>query len=226
MLPRVLEAEVMDSQEEAAEYDAMDHSEVNARFAADAIAARGAGRGGRWLDVGTGTARIPIEFAKVDGTIRITAVDLSSHMLELGARNIGRAGLSDRITLELVDAKGLPYADGAFDVVVSNSIIHHIPDPEDCLRELVRLVAPGGMLFVRDLFRPSTIEEIESLVEQYAGTDSKRGQGMLRDSLNAALRLEEVRAIVRSFGMEPSEISITSDRHWTWISHRPVGDHG
>lgn len=216
MLQRVLEAEVMDTPEEAAEYDAMDHARVNARFAADALSAHGPGRGGRWLDVGTGTARIPIELARLDSTIHVTAVDLSEHMLELGRRNVRDARLADRIELRRVDAKGLPDPDGAFDVVVSNSIIHHIPDPADCLRELVRLTATGGTLFVRDLVRPDTDEDVERLVALHAGTDSERGRGLLRDSLHAALSLDEIRRIVGGIVPHPGDLDVTSDRHWTW----------
>lgn len=222
MLPRVLEAEVMDAPEEAAEYDAMTHGEVNACFAADALAARGIGKGGRWLDVGTGTARIPIELARRDPTIHVTAVDLSRNMLEIGRRNVHNAALEERVELDLVDAKGLPYPDASFECVVCNSIVHHIPDPTDCLRELLRLVAPDGTLFVRDLVRPPTDDAVEALVALHAGTDSERGRALLRDSLHAALSIEEVRAIVRSLGERADAVAATSDRHWTWS--RRFGD--
>ena len=56
MIPRILEPEVMETTEDVAQYDAMDHGEVNARFAADFLAVHGIGRGGEILDVGTGSA--------------------------------------------------------------------------------------------------------------------------------------------------------------------------
>ena len=101
MLPRVLEPEVMDSPAEARDYDAMDHAGVNRLFAADFLAAWGAGPGAV-LDVGTGTAQIPVELCRQAVRLRVTGVDLAEHMLRLGRDNVSRAGL-DR-------PPGFPYA--------------------------------------------------------------------------------------------------------------------
>ncbi|MFO0959004.1 MAG: class I SAM-dependent methyltransferase [Isosphaeraceae bacterium] len=221
MLPRVLETEVMDTPEEAVEYDAMDHSAVNDRFVADLLEARGPVRGGRVLDIGTGTARIPIALANADPQARILGVDLARHMIDLGRRNVSRAGLDGRIELELVDAKGLPYADGGFHAVISNSIVHHIPQPASAMAEMARMVAPGGILFVRDLARPDTAENLDRLVGTYAGDESDRARGLFRDSLHAALTVDEVRGIVRGLALPPEGVRMTSDRHWTWTWHRP-----
>src|SRR4051812_42185706 len=107
MLTRILEPEVMDSVEEARDYDSMDHSEVNRRFVDHLLECRLAeeGQSGlpiRVLDVGTGTAQIPIEIARRSVPVQITAIDLAEQMLILGRENVERAGLSDRIHLELV----------------------------------------------------------------------------------------------------------------------------
>lgn len=222
MLPRVLETEVMDTAEEALEYDSMDHSAVNDRFVADLLEARGSARGGRVLDVGTGTALIPIALARADLQAQVLGVDLAESMLEVGRRNVEKAGLESRITLELVDAKGLPFADGGFDAVVSNSIVHHIPEPAQALAGMVRLVAPGGTLFVRDLARPDSLEALAQLVETHAGHESPRARGLFQDSLHAALTVEEVQAIVQGLGLPIDGVRPTSDRHWTWTWNRPA----
>lgn len=221
MLPRVLEPEVMDTPDEARDYDAMDHAEVNARFVDDFLARHGPCRGGAILDVGTGTAQIPIRLCQLDARARVVALDLAAHMLELGRRNVESAGLSDRITLQLGDAKATVLGANAFEAVVSNSIVHHIPEPRAVLAEMVRLVAPGGTLFVRDLARPNSQADLESLVATHAGTESEHGQAMLADSLHAALTVEEVRSLVESLGVPASGVSMTSDRHWTWAWTRP-----
>src|SRR5688572_23642824 len=162
MLLRVLEPEVMDTAEEAADYDSMDHGEVNARFCADLLAVR-AQLPSPVLDVGTGTALIPIELCGRAPAIEVIAIDLAEHMLDLGRRNVARAGLDARIRLEKIDAKAMPYADGRFGATVSNSIVHHIPDPRAVFAEMWRVTANGGVLFVRDLSRPDTIAEIDRL---------------------------------------------------------------
>src|SRR5690348_8877491 len=105
MIPRILEPEAMDSAEEARDYDEMDHREVNTRFAEDfRSAARTAGltEAANVLDLGTGTAQIPIEIVKRMPGIQVTAIDLAEEMLKLARRNVERAGLTDRITLKCV----------------------------------------------------------------------------------------------------------------------------
>src|SRR5215510_14142050 len=99
LLTRVLEPEVMDSPEEARDYDAMDHTAVNRLFVADFLA--GWPGDNPILDVGTGTAQIPIELCRTSPAARVVAIDLAGHMLALGHDNIRRAGLAERIQLEL-----------------------------------------------------------------------------------------------------------------------------
>ena len=155
-LARMLEVEVMDTAAEAEDYNSMDHSAVNG-------AVRG-GPAGDWrfqrgevnvLDLGTGTALIPIELCRRTTHCSVLAVDLAAHMLELARKNVAAAGLASRIELQQIDAKALPFSDGRFDVVMSNSIIHHIPEPMHSLREAVRVTKSGGLLFFRDLLRPA-----------------------------------------------------------------------
>src|SRR5437764_11714824 len=111
MLERVLETEVMDTPEEARDYDSMDHRAVNELFVSDFLAVWD--RRAPVLDVGTGTAQIPITLCRACPEARVVAIDLAGHMLNLGRTNVRTAGLEDRIKLEEIDAKQLPYADGS-----------------------------------------------------------------------------------------------------------------
>lgn len=220
MLTRTLEPEVMDTAEEAEDYDSMDHSQVNQRFVDDWYAAGLAFRLSLQeltplLDVGTGTALIPIEYCQRFTDLRIVAIDLADEMLKLARRNVERAGFRDRIDLLLVDAKGILAKDGQFPGVVSNSIIHHIPNPIESFREMARVLAPGGLLFVRDLLRPETELELERLVATYAGNATARQRQLFRQSLHAALTVEEVQEILTQVGLQECGVAATSDRHWT-----------
>jgi ubiquinone/menaquinone biosynthesis C-methylase UbiE len=234
MLPRTLEPEVMDTSEEAEDYDAMDHAEVNRVFVSNLVEAcqisaefslkPGPLQTVRVLDVGTGTALIPIELCDpfyVDDNWRVTAIDLAEEMLKLARKNVERAGLTGRIELLRADSKALPFADGSFDVVMSNSIVHHIPEPRDCLKEMWRVLTPRGVLFVRDLYRPPSVEAVESLVRQYAGNESPRQQQLFRQSFHAALTVEELRSLAADCGIAPADCRMTSDRHWTLTSVKP-----
>ena len=216
MLPRTLEPEVMDTREEAVDYNSMDHAAVNRCFVDDLLAFLNSTAIGTAIDMGTGTGLIPMElFARptVDG--RCVAVDLSREMLKLGQDNIQSAGLQSRIEFLFADCKQLPVDDNAFDGCMSNSIIHHIPEPLDCLREMVRVTRPGGWLFVRDLMRPSTASTVDELVAQYAGEENEHSRRMFRESLHAALTVDEVRALLSAVDLPTSAVSATSDRHWT-----------
>jgi ubiquinone/menaquinone biosynthesis C-methylase UbiE len=217
MLQRVLEPEVMDSPAEAADYDSMDHREVNRRFVDDLLAACDAQLAGvEVLDLGTGTAQIPIELCRRRADARVAAVDYAAAMLDVARRNVAAAGLSARIELVRCDAKRLPHAAGRFAIVMSNSIVHHIPDPRRVLAEAVRVVRPRGMLFFRDLLRPPDDAEVRRLVATYAADANARQRQMFDDSLRAALSLDEIRALVADLGFDPAAVRQTSDRHWTW----------
>ena len=214
MIPRILEPEVMDTDQEAIEYNSMDHSAVNRAFVDDLLQL--VHEGTRVLDVGTGTALIPLELCSRGKQWRVVAVDLAQAMLDVGAKNVAAAGLGNQVELKLIDAKRLPFADGEFPVVMSNSIIHHIPDPADCLREMVRVVSPqSGLLFVRDLLRPDNERRLQLLVETYAGDADAHQQKMFGESLHAALTLDEVRKLAARFGIAADCVQQTTDRHWT-----------
>ena len=216
MLPRVLEPEVMDSDIEAHAYDAMDHTDVNRVFVADFLAIyTGAGP---VLDVGTGTAQIPIELCRQHPTIRVTAIDAAATMLELARVNIEQAGFADRITVQLVDAKRLPFPDASFSAVMSNSIVHHIPEPRTALAEMARVAKT--VLFVRDLLRPNDDKTVHALVERYAAGANDYQRALFDASLRAAFSLEEIREIADALGFDRDAVQRTTDRHWTWSTCR------
>ena len=222
MLTRVLEPEVMDRPEEARDYDAMDFGVVNSAFVADFLAAIGTDHpGGEVLDIGTGPGRIPILLCRADRRFRVLGVDLAGPMLDLARRNVADAELSDLIRFARGDAKNLPFPDGRFEAVMNNTIVHHIPEPALALGEMARLVAPGGLLFVRDLVRPDDEAAVATLVQLHAGDEPPVAQALFRDSLHAALTLDEVRAIIAPLGVGPDSVRLTSDRHWTIAWHKP-----
>jgi ubiquinone/menaquinone biosynthesis C-methylase UbiE len=146
----------------------------------------------------------------------MVAVDLAEHMLRLAGENVRRAGLAERIRLERCDAKRLPFADGAFAAVMSNSIVHHIPEPAAVLAEVLRVLRPEGDLFIRDLLRPENDGQVRVLVTAYAGHANAHQRQMFEDSLRAALTLAEIRDLVAGLGMDPAAVRQTTDRHWTW----------
>ncbi len=227
-LPRVLEPEVMDTEEEARDYDAMDHGAVNCLFVENLLRF-GLDCGDRdnneplgVVDLGCGTAQLPIILCQQAPDVCVMAVDLATRMLDLARYNIEAAGLNDRIQLAQIDAKHCEFEDELFDAAISNSIVHHIPEPRTVLGEAVRITKPGGLLYFRDLMRPDDQTMLDQLVQQYAGDETEHARQMFRDSLHAALSVDEMRQLVGDLGFAADTVQATSDRHWTWAARKPT----
>ena len=106
------------------------------------------------IDLATGTADFAIAAARSFSGARVTGVDLTSAMLDVGRRKVEAAGLSDRVSLEEGDACALACADASFDAAVCAFGFRNFPDRAAALREVSRVLAPGGHLLVLELFRP------------------------------------------------------------------------
>ncbi len=226
MLTRVLEPEVMNDREEAIEYNDMDHAEVNRNFVTDLLTAGtkllAAGTIGiDCLDLGTGTALIPIELCLRNEDVRVMAADASATMLDLARYRLEVNSLIQRIQLHLGDAKKLVFEDNFFDTVMSNSLVHHLPLHESFLVEALRVLRSGGLLFIRDLCRPLSQEHLDSLVAVYAAKETESSRQMLRQSLHAALSLNEMRELAMNAGLSSDCVTMSSDRHWTLMARKP-----
>ena len=212
----------MDTVEDAHDYDSMDHREVNELFVTHLlkqIQNRDQLRNIHVLpilDVGTGTAQIPIELCQRFESSHISAIDLAEQMIAKAQNNVTQADLQSRISLQTIDAKSMPYEDHMFPVVMSNSIVHHIPCPEMVLSEMVRVTQPGGLIFVRDLLRPEKIQHLRDLVDRHAGEANAHQQLLFHQSLHASLTMDEMRSLIQKIGIPPETVEQTSDRHWTW----------
>ncbi len=204
----------MDGDAEAAAYDSMDHAAVNRAFVDDMRAALGTPR--RVLDLGAGTALIPIVLAARSPHAVITATDLAPAMLRLGARNVQRAGFVDRIALVIASATELPFAPGDFDAVVSNSLVHHLPDASVGFAAIARVAGDAG-IFLRDLARPRTAADVDALVDRYAAGAPDDARALFHASLRAAFTVDEIRALADAAGLVDARVAMTSDRHWTLV---------
>ncbi len=219
-MQRVLEPEVMDSWEEAVEYDAMDFIEVNTAFAQQAIALQPP-IAARVLDGGTGTARIPVLLCQMRPQWQVCGIDLAKNMLQIGSQHVEQAGLQGQIVLELVDAKQLPYKDQHFEMVISNSLVHHLNDPLPFFQEVSRVLKPNGAILIRDLIRPSDEETLNDLVASIGIEYDSHQKQLFHDSLHAALTLDEVSQLILQADLPGVIVYQSSDRHWTaeraWI---------
>jgi len=112
---------------------------------------------GRVLDVATGTAAVAIELAQEDAARTVVGVDQSPEMLAAGRERVERAGLSGRIELRESRAEELPFADGEFDAVTFTYLLRYVDDVPATMRELVRVVRPGGTVAMLEFGLPRGI---------------------------------------------------------------------
>ena len=110
----------------------------------------------RVLDVATGTAGVALELARRTEA-EVIGVDISQAMLQSGRERVAAAGLGGRITLEEGRAEHLPFADATFDALSFTYLLRYVADPDATMRELARVVRPGGVMASLDFFVPSRV---------------------------------------------------------------------
>ena len=213
-MKRVLEPEVMDGAAQAVAYARADFADTNQGFVDEVLRRFPEARVARVIDLGCGPADIPLRLACAAPAASILAVDAAPAMLRL-AREATRAHPDGgRVRLLCARLPGLPVPDATFDVVISNSLVHHLPDPSVFWREVRRVGRRGAAVHVMDLFRPESVARARTIVEA-AATDA---DPILREdffnSLLAALTPDEVRAQLDAADLAHLACDIVSERHW------------
>jgi demethylmenaquinone methyltransferase / 2-methoxy-6-polyprenyl-1,4-benzoquinol methylase len=125
----------------------------NARWRHELVAHVAAGDPKRILDVATGTAGVAIELARRTSG-EVVGVDISEPMLSRGRERVAAAGLERRITLETGRAEGLRFPSDSFDAVSFTYVLRYVAEPEATMRELARVLRPGGVMASLDFFVP------------------------------------------------------------------------
>ncbi len=105
------------------------------------------------LDVATGTGDFAIEALKLKPT-KVTGIDISEGMLELGKKKIAEKKLEDKIELLLADSEKLPFGDNSFDACTIGFGVRNFEDLEKGLSEICRVLRPGGMICVLEFSKP------------------------------------------------------------------------
>lgn len=233
---RIPETEWMDLPDEADAYAVADFSDVNQAFAdrlielADGLRSPAAAFPRlRAVDLGCGPADIPARLRVARPEWLIVGVDASRPMLDLAKRQFplpasteSTSSAANTLLFTQADSKALPFASGAFDVVFSNSILHHITDTDRFWREARRVAAPDALFFVRDLARPESESAARAIVEQYAGDESPLLQEEFHRSLLSAYTPDEVRGQLARAGLEGLRVTMASDRHLDIVSPCPA----
>ncbi len=125
----------------------------------------------RLLDVGTGNGAVPIHLSQTFG-LDATGVDVDPEQIALAQ---ARSSDSERVHFMTVDGIKLPFEDGEFDVVFSNKVTHHIPNWQDVVLEMIRVLKPGGYLVYSDLVYPQVLAGVgQALAGRWAGFPTRK----------------------------------------------------
>lgn len=206
-MKRVLEPEVMDDPAQAVAYAHADFAAVNQGFV-DRFVALDPGARGNVVDLGCGPADIPSRLASARPDLRCVGIDASLPMLRHARRDAGAS------VLPVAGRLGaLPFADRTFDALLSNSLLHHLPEADLLWGEIRRIGRAGAMVLVMDLHRPPSVDAAREIVDTYAAGEPEVLRRDFFHSLLAAFTLDEVRDQLRAGGLALA-CEIASDRHW------------
>jgi len=210
---RILEPELMEDEAQVLAYAAADFEEENQGFLDRFREYFPEFTEGHILDLGCGPGDIPVRFARALPSCRITGVDASEPMIGLAGVVVKQAGLADRITFRCERFQGVSLIEPV-DAVVSNSLLHHVPNPLQFWYRLRRLVKPGSPVLVMDLLRPDSPEEAQAIVDRNAAKEPEILRRDFYNSLLAAFTEDEVAAQLAEMNLSRLIVDVVDDRHW------------
>lgn len=218
MMRRVLEPELMDDPEQARIYAAADFSEENALFVDRFFACAGDLDRAHVIDLGCGPGDIPLRLASRHPTLRVTGIEASQPMVALAEDAVRKAGLAERIHFVCQRFQDVVLQEPA-DAVISNSLVHHVPNPLQFWYAVKRMAKPGAPVLVMDLLRPDSPEAARELVNRYAANEPEQLRHDFYHSLLAALTEDEVAAHLAELNLSRLLVDVIDDRHWIVTGH-------
>jgi SAM-dependent methyltransferase len=210
------EPELMDQADQARAYADADFSEPNELFLRLLAEQRpGDLAGARALDLGCGPADIVIRFLRRYPKAHCDALDGSQPMLDLAREALDALpGIAPRARLICDRLPSSRLEAGAYDLILSNSLLHHLHEPQVLWRSVRALARPGALVLVMDLMRPPSAGWAAALVETYADDAPDVLRRDFHNSLLAAFEPAEITAQLCEAGLAGQlEVNVVSDRH-------------
>lgn len=142
------------------------------------------------LDCGCGPGGITVTLATLVPQGRVVGVDIEARQLDMGRREVQQRGIGN-VEFHHASLYALPFADGTFDAVLAHAVLYHLAEPMKALRELWRVLKPGGVIGLRDADFDGDVyypfhEDVERLwkltmrVIEYNGGDVRFGRKQRR----------------------------------------------
>jgi trans-aconitate methyltransferase len=204
----------MDDAQQAQAYSEADFTESHQRFVDEFVARfpHWQSKPFRAIDLGCGPADVTVRFAHAHPQAHVDGVDGAEAMLAFGRRRVHLEGLGDRVRLEQRHLPDDALDTASYDVGISNSVLHHLPDPAVLWHTLSRSTVDGATMLVMDLCRPADDDAVDLMVERYMADAPPVLARDFRASLRAAYQVDEVRQQVAAAGLALDVERIT-DRH-------------
>jgi SAM-dependent methyltransferase len=227
-MQRVTEPELMDDQTQAEAYAAADFAEAHSRivagfdhcFPGDEIT-------GHVLDLGCGPGDICFRFAARFPACSVVGVDGAAAMIRLANERRAREAVThERVRFVEGLLPGAPIPKVPYEAVISNSLLHHLHEPQVLWETVSRYASPGTRVYVVDLLRPQTVAEAQRLMNVYAAGEPDILRRDFYNSLCAAFEPREVEAQLSAAGLAGLAVDVISDRHLAVhgvLDHRGFG---
>ncbi len=213
MMERVREPEIMDDPEQVLAYAEADFEEENQGFVDQFIRLYPDLENPHILDLGCGPGDISIRVARRHPTCQITGIDASQPMIAYAEQAVQQAGFHDRVQFLCQRFQDVSLSSPA-DAMISNSLVHHVPNPLQFWYCLKTLLKPGAPILVMDLLRPESPEAAQAIVDEEAADEPEQLRQDFFHSLLAAFTEDEVAAQLAKLNLSRLLVDVPDDRHW------------
>jgi ubiquinone/menaquinone biosynthesis C-methylase UbiE len=160
---------------------------------------------GLWLDAGCGPGQIALKVAARSGG-KVIGIDLSAPMLRQAQGEAGARRLRHRVFFVQASASALPFKPKSFDLVYSNSVLHHLPAPGSFFREAAAVLKTSGRFFLRDLVRPPRWR-LGRHLRRFGSPYSGSMRCLFEASVAASYTVAEARCILRQSPLDGAVVS-------------------
>ncbi|MDH5326208.1 MAG: class I SAM-dependent methyltransferase [Gammaproteobacteria bacterium] len=168
---------------------------------------------GTLLDLGCGSGDICRRMLAQLPRAYMHGVDGSAAMLQWAEKLSETAGCGQRLLWLYGRLTEIQYPQPRYDAVISNSLLHHLLDPQDLWLTIQQRTAPGAPIFIMDLTRPDDEAQAKTLVQTYAADEPQILQHDFYHSLLAAYTVEEVQQQLEIAQLQHLQVQTCSDRH-------------
>ncbi|MBB4954067.1 ubiquinone/menaquinone biosynthesis C-methylase UbiE [Agrobacterium vitis] len=213
MMPRTPEPERMTEEEEFF-YAKADYSAPHEALAKEIYAT--VGSGAKWaIDIGCGPGDVLLRLRRLATDWILVGADISARMLSLASEDEAKRLTANETPINwlMINGRRIALPEATFDVVISNSVLHHVADPVHFWSEIGRLSKPGTEVFVRDLRRPASEAEARAIIERNIPNEYEVVKTHYFSSLLSSYTCSEVESQLRKAGISGLSVMEIEDRY-------------